>query len=284
MSAAPHHGAGGRRVLAGAWRLYLADLPALAWVTLALLAWATVIPALVAYSTADAVVVVDRQVRFTYADEAAADAAELVEVVFAGLLAAALLVTEVALAAMVAHRHRTQDAADRRTEMRRAVRRAPSALWIGLLVGTAVAVAFLVLRPTAAVPWWLAAIGAGYVFAMLATALPALAIDDVRGFAALRRSWRLAAPRRWMTIGVVLLAGSAAALLQLAGLGVIVGAATAVDHAGLIVATTTVIGVGLQCVAVPFVAAVLAVLYLHLSERAEASAVTPPPPGPAATG
>ena len=153
------------------------------------------------------------------------------------------------------------------------LRRLPSTLWLFLAmgismvgVGVLAAVVSLILAQAAEV---LAVVFVPLVIypavRLWSVALPALVVDDSRGFAALGRSWRLTRGRWWATFAVLLLFTLVAAIGSL--LTVIVSAVIpwSGTPADLVQASVTA---GLGALAGPLGASMLAGLYLDLRVRA----------------
>lgn len=140
-----------------------------------------------------------------------------------------------------------------------AVRRFGPVLWATLLVAFFTLLGLLVL-----------VVGALFVTAALCVTIPALLTEDVRGLAALRRSWALVKGRLLPTLGVLLLAtvlAFFAAVIVGAIVGTAVGAVTGTESLGAQVFVQSIANIAAGVVTAPFSAAVLVVLYHDLKLR-----------------
>lgn len=151
-------------------------------------------------------------------------------------------------------------APDWRESLRFALRRLRSLLWLGLLL-----VIFLSL---AALGFLLPAV---WLYVAWAVATPALLLEQVKGTAALRRSFRLVRHRWWPSFATLLvgfiLAGIVSAVVQGLFVGVIFAGAG--DNGVLTLLLSTIGGLVAGVLARPFQAAVTALLYFDLRVRKE---------------
>jgi hypothetical protein len=198
-----------------------------------------------------------------------------------------LLATLVALAActrIVAGAY-FGEAADWVGSLRYAGRRLHSLLWLGFLYGLMVALGTL----GCFIPGiWLAV--------AYSVSIPALLIEDARGWKALTRSFRLVRGRWWPTFGVLLLGYLLITIVQtmvsLPVLGLLLAGGDDPNVAVFIVGST-ITGTISTILTTPFLVAVLVVIYVDLRVRKEgldlqlmaqrvgasASAVVPAAPG-----
>jgi hypothetical protein len=139
---------------------------------------------------------------------------------------------------------------DWRTSIGFALRRLHSLVWISVLTYVLATLALFAL-----IAW--------------SVAVPALMTEDVRGFAALRRSFRLVRGRWWPTFLIVLLGFILAGVVS-AAVGGLVGAlafAADSDIADFVVsALSQILG---SAISTPFTAAFITVLYVDLRVRKE---------------
>jgi hypothetical protein len=115
-------------------------------------------------------------------------------------------------------------------------------------------------------------VGAIFVGVALSVAIPVLVGEDIRGMAALKRSWYLVKGRWWSTFGLLilstLLAGIVAAII--AGiLSAALGAGIDTASLGGAVFVGAISNIVANAVTVPFTAAVIVVLYFDLRVRKE---------------
>jgi hypothetical protein len=130
------------------------------------------------------------------------------------------------------------------------LRRFWSVLLVGVLVGLSVGLGLVLLI----VPGLIVAV-------RLAVAMPALIVEDARGRAALRRSWRLVRGRSWMVAGVLVLAMFLSSMVAF-GVGLVLG---------LIGLPDVVSGAVAQIIVTPLSALASASAYVELRRRELAS-------------
>jgi hypothetical protein len=130
------------------------------------------------------------------------------------------------------------------------LRRFWSVLLVGVLVGLSVGLGLVLLI----VPGLIVAV-------RLAVAMPALIVEDARGRAALRRSWRLVRGRSWMVAGVLVLATFLSWMVAF-GVGLVLG---------LIGLPDVVSGAVAQIIVTPLSALASASAYVELRRRELAS-------------
>ena len=148
--------------------------------------------------------------------------------------------------------------ADWRESLRFARSRIGPLLWLSFLF-----VVFLMLATIALL------VPAIYLYVAWAVATPVLLLEDVRGRGALKRSRALVKGRWWPTLGVLILVGILAAVVQMVFLGLLVGVVSVSDNE---VARAVAEGVGqmaASALTTPLSAAVLTVLYFDLRVRKE---------------
>lgn len=147
---------------------------------------------------------------------------------------------------------------DWRTSLSFAVRRLPSLIWISVLTYVLAGLALLALIAPGV---WL--------FISWSVAVPALMTEDVKGFSALRRSFRLVRGRWWPTFLIVLLGFLLAGVVS-AIVGGLVGAlAFAADSAVADFVVTVLANILSGAISTPFTAAFITVLYVDLRVRKE---------------
>jgi hypothetical protein len=115
-------------------------------------------------------------------------------------------------------------------------------------------------------------IGAVFLYVAFAVAVPALVGEDVRGMAALKRSYNLVKGRWWSTFGVLILAGLLAGIVQAilsSVVSALLGIAIDTDPVGGFVFVNALANIAASVVTIPFSAAVLVVLYYDLRVRKE---------------
>jgi hypothetical protein len=149
--------------------------------------------------------------------------------------------------------------ADIRSSLRFAVRRLGSLVWLEVIMGVLLVLAFVAL-----------VIPGIWLYGAWSVAVPALLIEGCRGGGALRRSFRLVRGRWWQTAGVLLVAAVMTSVVS----GAIEGVLVAISLSGGASVALTVIVVslaaGLSAVLTrPFQAAVTTVLYYDLRVRHE---------------
>lgn len=162
--------------------------------------------------------------------------------------------------------------------VRRALRRFHSLLWISFLTTVAVLLGFLALL-----------VGAVFAIVLLAVAIPALMVEDLRGFKACKRSLRLIENNGMRTFAVLFVAAAFTILLQvLAGLAGEAATGLAADHINVYVVIVEALGAVALALTAPFSAVVATVIYYDLRIRKEGFDVDlmidalPEPPAPAA--
>lgn len=148
---------------------------------------------------------------------------------------------------------------DIRSSLRFAVRRLGSLVWLEVLAGVLLTLAFIAL-----------VIPGIWLYGAWSVAVPALLIEDCRGTGALRRSFRLVRGRWWQTAGVLLVAAVMTSVVA----GAIEGLLVAISLTGgaSVVVTVVVVSLagGVSAVLTrPFAAAVRTVLYYDLRVRHE---------------
>lgn len=115
-------------------------------------------------------------------------------------------------------------------------------------------------------------VGAIFLGVAFSVALPVLVGEDIRGFAALKRSYALVKGRWWSTFGLLVLASLLAGIVAaiIAGiLGAALGAGIDTDSVGGSIFVQSIANIVANVVTVPFSAAVLVVLYYDLRVRKE---------------
>ncbi len=184
---------------------------------------------------------------------------------FAGMAVTTLLGLVAAILATAACLKAVSDAylgtaPEWRDSLRFAFRRLPSLIWLGLLLVT-----FLVLATLALV------IPAVWLYVAWAVATPALLLEQTKGTAALRRSFRLVRHRWWPTCGTLMVGFILAAIVSGVVQGVFVGLifAGADDSGVLTLLLSTLAGLVSGVLARPFQAAVTTLLYFDLRVRKE---------------
>lgn len=184
---------------------------------------------------------------------------------FAGITVNALLGVIAAALATAACLKAVSDAylgaaPDWRESLRFALRRTGSLLWLALLL-----VIFLFLAAMALV------IPAVWLYVAWAVATPALLLEQVKGTAALRRSFGLVRHRWWPSFATLLvgfiLAGIVAFVVQALFVGLVFAGAE--DSGVLTLLLSTIGGLVAGVLARPFQAAVTALLYFDLRVRKE---------------
>jgi hypothetical protein len=148
---------------------------------------------------------------------------------------------------------------DWRGSLRFGFHRLGSLLWLTLIHGVLLLLAFA------------ACIVPGiWLYAAWSVAVPALLIEDERGLKALNRSFRLVRGRWWPTAGTLLLANLLAAAVAF-GFGIL---ALPLVFAGdgndfLVDLANGILGAVASVITIPFIAAVIAVIYFDLRVRKE---------------
>lgn len=142
---------------------------------------------------------------------------------------------------------------------RTAVRRLHSLLWVSLLT-----VVFIFIGVFALI------VGAFYAAVMLAVTIPVLMVEDVRGFKACRRSYRLIKKNGWRTLGVLVVAAIFTGGVEFViGLASLAANGLAEGHIYLWVIATQLLGGVAFAFTAPFTAVVSVVLYYDCRIRKE---------------
>jgi hypothetical protein len=147
---------------------------------------------------------------------------------------------------------------DWRDSLRFALSRLRSVVWLSILTGVGLFLAFL----ACIVP-------AIYLYGAWAVAVPALVLEGHRGRGALRRSRRLVEGRWWPVFGVVVLSAILTAIVSGALTGALSGVVAVSDNAlvdAIVSAVAQTVG---SMLTTPFAAAVTTVLYFDLRVRKE---------------
>ena len=174
-----------------------------------------------------------------------------------GGLAILLTIAACTRAVSNAYLDRSPDAGE---SLRFALRRMPSLLWIMLLGGFLLLLAFLAL----VIPGiWLAV--------SWSMAIPVLLVEGIRGRKALARSFRLVRGRWWPVLAALALGAILAAIVQsvlgfAVGLFVFAGGSDSVALAVLLNAVTTALS---AIITTPFLAAIYTIVYYDLRVRKE---------------
>lgn len=141
------------------------------------------------------------------------------------------------------------DTVDVPTSYRWGLRRFGSILFLSILVGLSIAVGFILL-----------VIPGLFLLVMLSVAVPALVVEDVRGTAAMKRSWELVKGNFWHAAGVIVVA-----FLITIVVGAIFSAISGDNRILSLIFDT--LG---RIIVAPFSAVVTVLLYLDLRARREA--------------
>lgn len=140
-----------------------------------------------------------------------------------------------------------------------AARRAHSLLWVGILYGLLVAVASLLLL-----------LPGIYLYVAWVASIPALLLEDKRGFNALRRSFRLVRGSWWSTFARLLVAF---VLVAIAGFLIALPFGLAVLASGGSLAVTLVVNAITttlsNLIGIPFIGAIVVLIYLDLRAQKE---------------
>ncbi len=176
---------------------------------------------------------------------------------------------------------------DWRTSLRFALARLLPLLWVALLATVLLGVAVGVwVLPALAAGWGagsvplavvfgifggIGAVASGaWLFVSWSLAVPALLLEDIRGWGALVRSYRLVRGRWWMTFAVLILAYIVAMIVQSIIGGIFGFALPAATDSLLAAFLSGAVGNAIAAVlTTPFLAAVIAVLYVDLRVRKE---------------
>jgi hypothetical protein len=151
------------------------------------------------------------------------------------------------------------------SSLRFAVRRLGSLLWLQILAGTLLVLAFIAL-----------VIPGIWLYVAWSVATPVLLIEGRGGYAALRRSFRLVRGRWWPSAGVLAVAAIMTSVVGAAIEGVLVGVFVAgSDRSVLLTVTLVSLAAAVSAILTrPFAAAVRTVLYYDLRVRHEGYDVT----------
>ncbi len=261
-------------------RLTRRDFAALVTILAVLALWVQILSPLVSFLTADEVVVVDGEPLYLFADEAAENRAVLVAGVLALLGALGTFAALAGMLRLVGRRYVTGAPPAWSDAAGYGLRRIGSVIWIGILAGLATLVTLFVVGFAAAIV--AAVVGTvgvalallvvvaatAFMYTRLSLAFPALTEEDLRGSAAVRRSWDLVRGRWWPVFGALVLALVIVFGVQL-GLGVAVVGVLQLDSAPLVIALTTVLNIVAEVLVIPFLAATLVVLYYDQRVRKE---------------
>jgi hypothetical protein len=191
------------------------------------------------------------------ADYSRARVAGLVLGILIGLVVTLLLTAATVQAVSDAYLGRVPSA---RESLRFAVRRIGALLWLYVLLGVGLTLAaFALLVP------------AIWLFVAWSVATPVLLIENVRGTAALRRSFRLVRRRWWPTAGVLAVAGIAVSIagFVLEGLLVAIPALIAPGSVLVAVIASTIGSMLAVALVYPLQGAVITILYFDLRVRKE---------------
>jgi hypothetical protein len=141
-----------------------------------------------------------------------------------------------------------------------AVHRIRSLLWLYVLLGLGVALAAIAL-----------VIPAIWVYVAWSVATPVLLIEDVRGAAALRRSFRLVRGRWWPTFGVQLMGGLIVYVATIVVSGVLAALPLIIDSSSVLLAvvSSTIASAVAAALVQPVQGAITTVLYFDLRVRKE---------------
>jgi hypothetical protein len=140
-----------------------------------------------------------------------------------------------------------------------AARRLPSVLWVLILTTLAILGGFVALI-----------IPGLYLAVALYFSEPALLFEDMRGRAALQRSFQLVKGRWWPTCGVLVVGSILVAVVQGAFI-LVLGVGLALTDPSLVVAAvlTTIVTIGAYTLSYPIQAAIVALTYFDLRVRKE---------------
>ena len=144
---------------------------------------------------------------------------------------------------------------------RYALRRMLPILWVTVLTGLATLLGLIALI-----------IGAVFLYVALSVAVPVLVGEDVRGVAALKRSYHLVKGRWWPTFGLLLLATLLVGIIGAVAGGILfvlldAGIDTTSFGGGLFV--DAIVNIVIGVITTPFLSAVTVVLYYDLRVRKE---------------
>ncbi len=140
-----------------------------------------------------------------------------------------------------------------------AVRKLHSLLWVSLLTFFFVFIGVFALI-----------VGAFYAAVMLAVAIPVLMVEDVRGFKACRRSYRLIRKNGWRTLGVLFVVAIFTGAVELIiGLAALAANGLAESHIYLWVVVTQILGGVAFAFTAPLTAVASVVLYYDCRIRKE---------------
>jgi hypothetical protein len=191
------------------------------------------------------------------ADYSRARVAGLVLGILIGLVVTLLLTAATVQAVSDAYLGRVPSA---RESLRFAVRRVGALLWLYVLLGVGLTIAGVALF-----------VPAIWLFVAWSVATPVLLIENVRGTAALRRSFRLVRRRWWPTAGVLAVAGIAVGIagFVLEGLLVAIPALIAPDSVLVAVIASTIGSMLAVALVYPLQGTVITILYFDLRVRKE---------------
>jgi len=145
------------------------------------------------------------------------------------------------------------------SSLRFALRRLGSLLWLEIMTFVLLAFAFVAL-----------VIPSIWLYAAWSVAVPALLIEDCRGWSALSRSFRLVRGRWWPAAGVLLVAAVMTSIVSGALEGLLVAISLSSDASVVLTVLVVSLAAGLSAVLTrPFLAAVTTVLYYDLRVRHE---------------
>ncbi len=141
-----------------------------------------------------------------------------------------------------------------------ALRRIRSLIWLYLLLGLGLAVAAIAL-----------VIPAIWLYVAWSVATPVLLLEDVRGTAALRRSFRLVRRRWWPAAGVLLMAFVIVSVAEFVIAGLLAVIPLAVDDSSILLAVmaSTISSVLAAAAVKPIQSAITTILYFDLRVRKE---------------
>jgi hypothetical protein len=140
------------------------------------------------------------------------------------------------------------DPIDVEASYRWGLRRVWSVIWVAFLMGLATIIGVVGLF-----------IGALIVAVFVSVSVPALVVEDLRGTAALRRSWGLVRHHFWHAVGIIVVA----AILT----GIVSGIFSAIGSGNRVVGA--ILSIIAQVIVAPFSALVSVLLYLDLRARVE---------------
>jgi hypothetical protein len=183
--------------------------------------------------------------------------AGLVVVVVIGLLVSLLLTAATVKAVSDAYLGRRPSVRD---SLVFAVHRIGALMWLYLLLGIGVALAAIAL-----------VIPAIWLYVAWSVATPALLIEDIRGAAALRRSFRLVRRRWWPTFGVQFMAVLLVYVATVVVSGLLAAIPLIVDSSSVLLAvvSSTIASAAAAALVQPLQGAITTILYFDLRVRKE---------------